>query len=36
MPEGVAFAILIMNALTPLIDRYTKVKPYGYVKPKKA
>jgi Na+-translocating ferredoxin:NAD+ oxidoreductase subunit D len=36
MPEGVAFAILIMNALTPLIDRYTKIKPYGYVKPKKA
>ncbi len=35
MPEGVAFAILIMNALTPLIDKYTKIKPYGYVKPKK-
>jgi Na+-translocating ferredoxin:NAD+ oxidoreductase subunit D len=35
MPEGVAFSILIMNALTPLIDKYTKVKPYGYVKPKK-
>jgi len=29
MPEGVCFSILFMNALTPLIDRYIKVKPYG-------
>ncbi|MFC2026435.1 RnfABCDGE type electron transport complex subunit D [Chloroflexota bacterium] len=32
MPEGVCFSILIMNALTPLIDRYTTVKPYGFKK----
>lgn len=30
-PEGVSFSILIMNALTPLIDRYTVKKPFGYV-----
>lgn len=35
LPEGVAFSILIMNAFTPLIDRYTVPKPYGYVKPAK-
>ncbi len=29
MPEGVSFSILLMNALTPLIDRYTKTKVYG-------
>ncbi len=29
MPEGVSFSILIMNALTPLIDRYTKTKVFG-------
>lgn len=28
-PEGVSFAILIMNALTPLINRYTQPKPFG-------
>jgi electron transport complex protein RnfD len=28
-PEGVMFAILIMNALTPLIERWTVPKPYG-------
>ncbi len=32
LPEGVAFSILLMNAVTPLIDRYVKVKPYGLVK----
>jgi len=32
MPEGVCFSILIMNALTPLIDRYAGHKPYGYKK----
>ena len=32
MPEGVCFSILFMNAITPLIDRYTKPKPYGLVK----
>jgi electron transport complex protein RnfD len=28
-PEGVSFAILLMNATTPLIDRYTQAKIYG-------
>lgn len=28
-PEGVAFAVLIMNAATPLIDRYVKPRVYG-------
>ncbi len=32
LPEGVAFSILLMNAVTPLIDRYVKVRPYGLVK----
>jgi electron transport complex protein RnfD len=35
-PEGVSFAILFMNALTPLIDRVTIRKPFGYVAPVKA
>lgn len=35
MPEGVAFSILLMNAFTPLIDRYVRPKPYGYVPPPK-
>ncbi|MBN2072446.1 MAG: RnfABCDGE type electron transport complex subunit D [Actinobacteria bacterium] len=30
MPEGVCFSILIMNAVTPLIDRYIKSVPFGY------
>jgi len=34
MPEGVAYSILVMNAFTPLIDRYARPKPYGYVKKK--
>lgn len=34
-PEGVSFAILIMNALTPFIDRYTVRLPFGYRKPEK-
>jgi len=28
-PEGVSYAILMMNAATPIIDRYTKNKVYG-------
>jgi len=28
-PEGVSYAILMMNAATPLIDRYTKSRVYG-------
>ncbi|HKJ05674.1 MAG TPA: RnfABCDGE type electron transport complex subunit D [Geopsychrobacteraceae bacterium] len=30
-PEGVSFAILLMNAATPLIDRFTRPKIFGYV-----
>ncbi|MBM3248855.1 MAG: RnfABCDGE type electron transport complex subunit D [Candidatus Omnitrophica bacterium] len=28
-PEGVSYAILIMNAFTPIIDRYTRPRTYG-------
>lgn len=28
-PEGVAFAVMLMNALTPAIDRYLKPRVYG-------
>jgi len=28
-PEGVSYAILMMNAATPFIDRYTKLEIYG-------
>jgi len=31
-PEGVSFAILIMNAVTPLINKYVKPKKFGEVK----
>ncbi len=31
-PEGVSYAILFMNAMVPLIDRYTKTKKYGTIK----
>lgn len=34
-PEGVSFAILFMNALTPLIDRSTIRKPFGFTAPVK-
>ena len=30
LPEGVSFAILIMNALTPLIDRITRPRVFGH------
>lgn len=29
-PEGVSFSILLMNAATPLIDRFTAPKPFGW------
>jgi len=29
-PEGMAFAVLLMNATTPLIDHYIKPRIYGY------
>ena len=28
-PEGCSFAILIMNAVCPLINRWTQPKPFG-------
>lgn len=31
-PEGVTYAILLMNVLTPLIERWTMPKPFGKVK----
>lgn len=31
-PEGCSFAILFMNVATPLIDRFTTLKPFGEVK----
>lgn len=30
-PEGVSFSILIMNAITPLINRYTRPRVFGHV-----
>jgi len=32
MPEGVAFSILTMNILTPLIDKITRPRPFGMKK----
>ena len=29
LPEGVSFAIVIMNILTPLIERVTRPVPFG-------
>ncbi len=34
-PEGVSYSILLMNAATPLIDRFTVPKPFGVVKVRK-
>ena len=31
-PEGVSFAILLMNAFTPLINNYVKPKRFGEVR----
>lgn len=31
-PEGISFAILIMNATVPLLNKYMKTKPFGKVK----
>jgi len=28
-PDGVAFAVLLMNMAAPLIDRYTRPRIYG-------
>ncbi|MEA2015740.1 MAG: RnfABCDGE type electron transport complex subunit D [Actinomycetota bacterium] len=35
MPEGVSFSILIMNAFAPLIDKYVRLKPFGFYKKRK-
>ncbi len=35
LPEGVSLAILLMNMVTPTIDKYVSVKKFGYVKPVK-
>lgn len=35
-PEGVSFAIILMNLLTPYIDKLTLTKPFGAKKPVKA
>jgi len=29
-PDGVAFAVLLMNMFAPLIDRYTRPRVYGH------
>ena len=34
-PEGVSFAILLMNILVPYIDKATRLKPFGKLKPVK-
>lgn len=31
LPEGVMYAVLLMNAVTPLINRYTQPEPFGGV-----
>lgn len=36
LPEGVCYSILFMNALTPLIDRYVRVRPLGFKKAAKS
>ena len=35
LPEGVSIAILLMNIVTPTIDRYVRPKKFGYIKPEK-
>ena len=35
LPEGVSYSIMIMNILTPLIEKTTLAKPFGFVKEKK-
>ncbi len=35
LPEGVSYSILLMNILVPHINRFTRPKPFGWVKPKK-
>ena len=35
LPEGVSLAIILMNIVSPTIERFVKVKPFGYVKAEK-
>lgn len=35
LPEGVSYAILLMNLFVPIIDKYVVRKPFGYEKPQK-
>lgn len=35
LPEGVSYSIILMNILTPLIERYIKPRAFGLVKEKK-
>ena len=35
LPEGVSYAILLMNILVPYITKFTLNKPFGYIKPVK-
>ena len=32
LPEGVSYSIILMNILTPLIERYIKPRPFGAMK----
>ncbi len=34
-PEGMSFAVLIMNCVVPLIDKYIYPRPFGFIKQKK-
>jgi electron transport complex protein RnfD len=36
MPEGVMYAILLMNAATPLLERVTQPRPFGHGRPARA
>ncbi len=36
LPEGVSYSIILMNIITPLIDRFTLRKPFGFKKAVKA
>ncbi len=35
LPEGVSLAIILMNIVSPTIERFVRVKPFGYVRKKK-
>ncbi len=35
LPEGVSYSIIIMNILTPYLEKITAKKPFGYVRPER-